>query len=82
MTPAEAARRNAAISTLRQRAHELGFTLGEIREVDKDTHVELIATAPDGRDFGIGYQKDRPRKAMPADFEARDENYLTSRLDT
>jgi hypothetical protein len=57
MTPAEAARRNAAIYSMRQFANERGFMLGEIREVDKDTHVELISTTPDGRDFGIGYEK-------------------------
>lgn len=51
-------RRRAAISALESFASENGLDLNDcqLRETAGDDSVSLIYTAPDGREFGLGYK--------------------------
>lgn len=52
----EQLRRRVAVQEMQRFADNGGFPL-EYREVAAGSNIHLIGTAPDGREFGIGYAK-------------------------
>ncbi len=53
----EYTRRQAALKLMQKFADDGGFPL-DYRKVDCGADIKLIASAPDGREFGVAYRKD------------------------
>lgn len=62
LTP-EQERRQVALQSMQRFADSGGFQLN-YREVEKGEYVQLIGTAPDGREYTVGYEKASDRERL------------------
>lgn len=58
MSDSEATRRSIAMEAMQAMADKHGFPL-VMREEDRGEHIVFVGTAPDGREFCVGYEKGR-----------------------